>query len=820
MYANFSDASNVPVNGYRFVSFSSSGGVTISANGTITPFSPGAFSISGYYDGLSVTANNIGTVTAYSAPPGTPAISVNIANASNPGMNFYDLSGAPGARSAYWNNLVVASQANVTNNLIPMNNLGTVQSATLVQWMPGSADSDNAVDYTYGPVTTNESVMFSSLFDLGMNNGFSATSKIVVSNVPYASYDAYFYFQNDNSSDGTNRPAQVTIDGVTQYRINSTAYPAMPDNNGNGYVQAAPQSGGLPASVADVPFGNYIKFSGLSDNVLNVTWGAVGEDYIGDAGLITRARLAGFQIVKSLAGLTATNLYLQSPVPVLSPGVNYSLSVLANFTDGTVGGNVTTQPGISYGSSNTKIFTVNGNGTVTGGGSNGVATLTITYQTNTLQVSVTNLFTQTMGSVIGLNLDSPTSQNYLYPADLAGAPGARVGNWNNLVAGANGSTADITLPSGSVINSSGGVVSGMSVVFHPDPNGGAVVNYGGSGGTNDPKMFLDYDDCFGGDSFTNYDYIDLTNIPYARYSIYCYAATDNSPGGSLSNARGGFWVITNAPGGSARCYIKDVDNNGNIVPEPDTNGNGYVQSTTTSIPAGGSSWTNIDGGNYVVFSNLTNSWTRVWFGAVGNGTGAGNTQGADDLGNYPTNGDSIVRFKVCGFQIVKSLIGLTATNLYLQSPVPVLSPGTNYALTVLADFTDGTIGGNVTSLPGIAYASSNTNIFSVNANGIITAGQTAGVATLTVTYQSNTLQASVTNEVQVSTTPVPMNVSVAGGALQLSWPPDHLGWQLETNAVGLAATNAWFPYPGSSTVTNLSVPVGKTGDVFFRLKYP
>jgi hypothetical protein len=183
-------------------------------------------------------------------------------------------------------------------------------------------------------------------------------------------------------------------------------------------------------------------------------------------------------------------------------------------------------------------------------------------------------------------------------------------------------------------------------------------------------------------------------------------------------------MITNAPDGTNRCYIKDVDSNGNIVPEPNSSGSGYVQSTTTSIPAGGTSFTHINGGNYVVFSSLTNASVRVWFGALGDG------QGVDDLGNTISDGNSAVRLKIAGFQIVQ----------------------------------------------------------------------------------------------MVSTAPVMMKFSIhvgAGGeALQLGWPSDHQGWRLETNAVGLTATNAWFPYPKSDTVTSLLVPIGASGIIFFRLTYP
>ena len=75
--------------------------------------------------------------------------------------------------------------------------------------------------------------------------------------------------------------------------------------------------------------------------------------------------------------------------------------------------------------------------------------------------------------------------------------------------------------------------------------------------------------------------------------------------------------------------------------------------------------------------------------------------------------------------------------------------------------------------------------------------------------------------------PNPTNIlfSVTGSApaqtLNLSWPADHEGWTLLTNAVGLTATNAWFPYPNSASTTNVSIPMdyAKT-NVFFRLAYP
>jgi fibronectin-binding autotransporter adhesin len=73
----------------------------------------------------------------------------------------------------------------------------------------------------------------------------------------------------------------------------------------------------------------------------------------------------------------------------------------------------------------------------------------------------------------------------------------------------------------------------------------------------------------------------------------------------------------------------------------------------------------------------------------------------------------------------------------------------------------------------------------------------------------------------VNTTPTNITFSVVGNSLKLSWPSDHLGWTLKTNAVGLTDTNAWFPYPGSAQLTNVTITIdpAKT-NVYFQLVYP
>ncbi len=782
---------------------------------------------------------------AFTAQAGD-VIGLNLCSTNNSEANYLDpgdYAGAPGSRTNNWNNLVQTngnwSKSDITlANGTVSDSAGNVVSGLTVTFHP---DPNGGGVGTYnGGGNTNDTKLFPDYNDTWQCTGFSNYGYLDITGIPFAHYKIYCYATTSDQPGGSISSARGGFFVVT----NAPGGPARcyvkdmdnngnlvgnPDSSGNGYVQStttAIPSGG--ASWTNVNGGNYVEFTALTNSSTRVWFGGLGQgtgalddlgNFINGGDGAVRLKVCGFQIVQT--GVV-TNLYLQSTNLTLHAGnpAGTQLTVLADSDDGSIGQNVTAEGGIVYSVTDPNVATVSASGLLTPG-TNGAANLVVTYQglslTNpitvlgptalSLNLANTNLFVgngqgdatiaalyanfsdatnvlvtgyqfvsfsgsggvtvaangaitavspgffsltgyydglsitasdigevapSTAGNIIGLNIASPTSQNYLYPADLAGAPGARTNNWNNLVADANGSVNDITLPAGSVMDSSGVIVGGLSAVFHPLSTGGNVVNYGYSGGTNDPKMFLDYDDAFGGNSFANYGYLDLTGIPYAHYKIYCYYEPDNNP------ARGGFWLITNAPDGSERCYISSVSG-GNLVATPDTNGNDYVQSKTIVIPSGASSWTNIDGGNYAVFSaTLTNSSTRVWFGGIGNGNGNGNTEGADDLGNYPIGGDSIVRFKVCGFQIVQMLPQVVST-----APVRIS--------------------------------------FSSNSGG----GQ-----------------------------------SGQSGQLELNWPSDHLGWVLETNSVGLTATNAWFPYPGSSTVTNLSIPIGSSSNVFFRLSYP
>ena len=70
-------------------------------------------------------------------------------------------------------------------------------------------------------------------------------------------------------------------------------------------------------------------------------------------------------------------------------------------------------------------------------------------------------------------------------------------------------------------------------------------------------------------------------------------------------------------------------------------------------------------------------------------------------------------------------------------------------------------------------------------------------------------------------TPTVMSASIAGNTLLLSWPSNYLGCRLESNAVSLTESTAWFTVPGSASTNQFSIPISASASsVFFRLAYP
>lgn len=75
----------------------------------------------------------------------------------------------------------------------------------------------------------------------------------------------------------------------------------------------------------------------------------------------------------------------------------------------------------------------------------------------------------------------------------------------------------------------------------------------------------------------------------------------------------------------------------------------------------------------------------------------------------------------------------------------------------------------------------------------------------------------------VAGNPPPLGFQAQAGQLQLSWPADHTGWQLQvqTNPPGIGLGTNWFTVPGSATTNYWTGPLaGTRGSIFYRLVYP
>ena len=75
----------------------------------------------------------------------------------------------------------------------------------------------------------------------------------------------------------------------------------------------------------------------------------------------------------------------------------------------------------------------------------------------------------------------------------------------------------------------------------------------------------------------------------------------------------------------------------------------------------------------------------------------------------------------------------------------------------------------------------------------------------------------------VNTNTFTIGTSISGNNLNLSWPPDRLGWkvQMQTNSLNTGLNGSWVTIPATATVTNYTVNINPANPtVFIRMVYP
>jgi hypothetical protein len=165
------------------------------------------------------------------------------------------------------------------------------------------------------------------------------------------------------------------------------------------------------------------------------------------------------------------------------------------------------------------------------------------------------------------------------------------------------------------------------------------------------------------------------------------------------------------------------------------------------------------------------------------------------------------------------LAPLPPTNVTLLADMPLSIPVSAFGSVPVGYYWSNTttvavLGSGTTNnvAPLVANLSVSDVPFSWNGNTL--------VLVVTNAYGTNISRVSLTVTNAVNPKPGPIQVSLAGGLLSLSWPT-NMGWtlQAQTNSPGVGLGTNWVIVPGSTAITNLVVPVSPTnGSVFYRLR--
>ena len=169
----------------------------------------------------------------------------------------------------------------------------------------------------------------------------------------------------------------------------------------------------------------------------------------------------------------------------------------------------------------------------------------------------------------------------------------------------------------------------------------------------------------------------------------------------------------------------------------------------------------------------------------------------------------------------------TAPNAGFNPALPVIMVATESGNTISHYFNGILLGSGLSTFAETNIADAGQNFFigkrSDNAvkfygemSELIIAG--SAVSTYDVVALDNYLVAQHHIPELFNTSPVKMGLGVTNSQMTLTWPLDHIGWQLQSNSVGLVATDGWFTVPGSTATNQIMVtPDTSQTNVFYRM---
>ena len=219
--------------------------------------------------------------------------------------------------------------------------------------------------------------------------------------------------------------------------------------------------------------------------------------------------------------------------------------------------------------------------------------------------------------------------------------------------------------------------------------------------------------------------------------------------------------------------------------------NGSIGTNTVTVNAGAT----LGGKGVIGGATTLNAGAVLAPGANGVGTLTFNT-------NLALNAASTNNFVVTtggGASNKVAVAGLLTAN----GSVIKITSGTALGAGTNTLFTYGTVSGSFNATP----------VFDVTPSGTASlVDDLAGHVNLVIASSGGTLPATGTN----------INFTITGGnTLNLSWPSNYVGWELQSNSVSLTVSNDWYLVPGSTTTNSVSLPVDPSAsNVFYRMHHP